>query len=107
MDYDQPRPVIPTHVEETQNGVRAVVDSGWEHVVSASRTLTPEGDTLVDRTESVLDGEHVITLHANTSNMEVYVARAPGNPATELCTSIILRVHGDKAVFEMEDTQRN
>ena len=60
VDYDQPRPVIPTHVEETENGVRTVVDSGWEHVVSASRTLTPEGDTLVDRTEIVLDGEHVI-----------------------------------------------
>lgn len=60
VDYDQPRPVIPTHVEETENGVRAVVDSGWEHVVSATRTLTPDGKTLVDRTEIVLDGEHVI-----------------------------------------------
>ncbi len=60
VDLDQPRPVIPSHVEETENGVRAVIDSGWDGVISASRTLTPEGGTLRDRTEIVLHGVHTI-----------------------------------------------
>lgn len=60
VDLDQPRPVIPSHLEETENGVRAVIDSGWEGITSASRTLTPEGDHLHDRTEIVCDGVHTI-----------------------------------------------
>ncbi len=60
VDLDQPRPVIPSHLEETENGVRAVIDSGWEGVLSASRTLTAEGDALHDVTELVCDGVHTI-----------------------------------------------
>ena len=60
VDLDQPRPVIPSHVEETETGVRAVIDGGWDGVISASRTLTPEGDALHDVTEIVLDGVHTI-----------------------------------------------
>ena len=60
VDLDQPRPVIPSHLEETENGVRAVVDSGWEGVKTASRTLTPEGDVLRDRTEITCEGVRTI-----------------------------------------------
>ena len=60
IDGDQPPFVIPTHVEECGDGVRAVVDGGWEGVVSACRTVTPQGDVLHDRTEVVCDGERTI-----------------------------------------------
>ena len=60
VDGDQPPFVIPTHVEECGEGVRAVVDGGWEGVVSAQRTVTPGEDTLHDRTEVVCDGERTI-----------------------------------------------
>ncbi len=56
----QPKEVIPTHVEATENSVTAVVDSGWEGVISASRTLTAEGDKLIDITEIKLDKEGVV-----------------------------------------------
>ena len=151
--------MIPTHVEETENGVRAVVDSGWDGVISASRTLTPDGDMLHDCTEIVCDGEHIIdwlfhaegeavfstepgeaafigdkcgyesftdvrkidcdelsasftldgktlTLRADTHNMEVFAAKSPGNPANVLRTSIILRVRGESAAFNVTFTQK-
>jgi len=60
IDGDQPPFVIPTHVEECGEGVRAVVDGGWEGVASACRTVTPQGDVLHDRTEVVCDGERTI-----------------------------------------------
>lgn len=60
VDGDQPPFVIPTHIEAAGSGACAVVDSGWDGVLSASRTLTPEGGMLHDRTEIVCEGEHVI-----------------------------------------------
>ncbi|MBQ2709858.1 MAG: hypothetical protein IJF67_16410, partial [Clostridia bacterium] len=41
-------------------GARAVYDSGWEGVESASRTVTQEGDALIDVTEISCDGVHTI-----------------------------------------------
>ena len=60
VDGDQPPFVIPTHVEACGEGVRAVVDSNWEGVVSAQRTVTPLEDELHDRTEVVCDAERTI-----------------------------------------------
>jgi len=80
VDYYQPRPVIPTHVEAADGGVRAVVDSGWEHVVSASRSLIPDGDALLDRTEIVLDGEHVIDWIFHSEGKAEF-STAPGEEA--------------------------
>ncbi len=60
VDGDQPPFVIPTHVEQCGEGVRAVVDGGWEGVVSAQRTVTPAEDSLHDLTEVVCDGERTI-----------------------------------------------
>lgn len=60
VDGEQPYRVLENHLEETENGVRAVVDSGWDGVISASRTLTMEGNVLHDRTEIHCDGEHMI-----------------------------------------------
>lgn len=154
VDGTQPPFVIPTHVEALENGAVAVVDEGWEGVLSARRTLKAEGGSLHDRTEILCDGEHVIdwlfhaegeavfsaepgeeatlgdypgyehfrdvrridcekltvsfaldgrtlTLEAGTEGMQVFAARSPGNPADMLRTSLILRVRGDRAVFDV------
>ena len=154
VDGAQPPFVIPTQVQSCENGAFAVVQEGWEGVLSARRTLTMEDGCLHDRTEIVCDGEHVIdwffhaegapafscepggeaalgdypgyeyfrevrriacsalivsfeltgrklTLKADTEGMEVFAARSPGNPADSLRTSLILRIRGAKAVFDV------
>ena len=42
-----------------------------------------------------------LTLKADTEGMEVFAARSPGNPADSLRTSLILRIRGAKAVFDV------
>lgn len=56
----QPKAVIPTHVESTDSSISAVIDSGWDGVTSAARTLTAVGDKLTDVTEVVLDKEGTV-----------------------------------------------
>ena len=56
----QPHSVIPTHVEKTDDSIRAVIDGGWDGVVSACRTLRAAGDTLIDETELVTATDAVI-----------------------------------------------
>lgn len=154
VDGTQPPFVIPTHIEACKNGAAAVVEEGWEGVVSARRTLTVEDGRLHDHAEIICDGEHdidwlfhaegepvfscepgeeaalgdhpgyehfrdvrridcteltvtftlngrTLTLTASTEGMQVFAARSPGNPADTLRTSLILRVHGGKAVFDV------
>lgn len=80
VDGDQPPFVIPTHVEECGEGVRAVVDGGWDGVVSAQRTVTPGEDTLHDRTEVVCDGERTIDWLFHAEGEAVFCAE-PGEAA--------------------------
>ena len=80
VDGDQPPFVIPTHVEECGEGVRAVVDGGWDGVVSAQRTVTPGEDTLNDRTEVVCDGERTIDWLFHAEGEAVFCAE-PGETA--------------------------
>jgi hypothetical protein len=60
VDLDQPHEAIETRVEAVPGGVRAVVEAGWPGVKTASRTLTVDGEALVDRTEVICEGEHTI-----------------------------------------------
>lgn len=60
VDGAQPYQVLANHLEETEDGVCAVVDGGWDGVLWASRTLTVQGEAIHDRTEMHCDGEHVI-----------------------------------------------
>ena len=80
VDGDQPPFVIPTHVEACGEGVRAVVDSGWEGVVSAQRTVTPLEDALHDRTEVVCDTERTIDWLFHAEGDVVFSAE-PGETA--------------------------
>ena len=80
VDYDQPYFLIPTHVEETEDGARAVVDTNWEGVVKAERTLTPEADVLNDHTEIVCTGEHIIDWFFHAEGEAVFSAE-PGEEA--------------------------
>ena len=80
VDGDQPPFVIPTHVEECGEGVRAVVDGGWDGVVSAQRTVTPGEDMLYDRTEVVCDGERTIDWLFHAEGEAVFCAE-PGEAA--------------------------
>lgn len=48
--------VLPNHVEAIEGGVKATVDS-WPDVLSATRTLAAEGDTLLDVTEIACEEE--------------------------------------------------
>lgn len=80
VDGDQPPFVIPTHVEECGEGVRAVVDGNWEGVVSAQRTVTPGEDTLYDRTEVVCDGERTIDWLFHAAG-DVHFSAEPGEAA--------------------------
>ena len=127
-------------------------------MVSASRTLTPDGDTLRDHAEVVCDaprvidwlfhadgdvvfscpvgeaaelGDHpgyeyfsdirrlesgpltvsftlngrVLTLCTDASNLQVFTAKSPANPANELRTALILRANAENAVFDVAFTQ--
>lgn len=80
VDHDQPYWLIPTHMEETEDGVRAFVDSGWEAVAKAERTLTPNGGVLYDHTEIICNGEHTIDwlFHAEG---EAHFSAEPGEAA--------------------------
>ena len=60
VDLAQPHEVLDTDVFEVPNGAKAVVNGGWKEVTSASRTLTVEGDSIVDVTEITLDKERTI-----------------------------------------------
>lgn len=48
--------VFPNRVEAVKDGVRATVEA-WPHVLSATRTLTTEGEALVDTTEILCEEE--------------------------------------------------
>lgn len=58
VDGDQSHYLIPTHVESCGEGVKAVIDGGWDVISSAHRILTPKGDTLRDEMEIVCPEEH-------------------------------------------------
>ena len=159
IDGAVPDVVLPSRVERTPTGVRAVVES-WPlpGFTRAERTLDTEGAELVDRCDYACAGGHVFdwifhaagdaafssagekapplgedfgyrhfrdvrrmdvapgavftarftcegrTLRLATrvdQELEVYTARAPGNPADQLRTVILLRRRGDTARFEV------
>ena len=60
VDLEQAGDIYKTHIEAVPGGARAVYDSGWEGVESASRTVTQEGDALIDVTEISCSGTHTI-----------------------------------------------
>lgn len=70
VDLKQPSEVLETHVEETECGIRAVVDGGWDGVRSAERTLTAVDSTLYDEVSILCDGEHTLDfiLHFDGEN---------------------------------------
>jgi len=101
VDLDQPYFLIPTHIEETDGGARAVVDDQWEQIASASRTLIPDGAILHDRTEIVCVGEHTIDWIFHSEG-DVAFSSEPGEEAVlgdrcgyEYFTQV-RRLHGDQ-----------
>jgi len=58
VDGDQPHDVIKSHVEAVTDGVRGVVDGEWADLTKAQRTLTVDGDTLVDESDFSAETEH-------------------------------------------------
>ena len=81
MDGNQPDRALPNHLEETEGGVRAVVDGGWEPVLSASRTLTVDQEAFFDRTEVLCSGEHVIDWFFSAEGTVAF-SHAPGESVT-------------------------
>ena len=81
VDGDQPDRALPNHLEETEGGVRAVVDGGWEPVLSASRTLTADRETFSDRTEVLCSGEHVIDWFFSAEGTVAF-SHTPGESVT-------------------------
>ncbi len=159
IDGAVPDVVLPSHVERTPTGVRAVVES-WPlpGFSRAERALDAEGAELVDRCDYACAGGHVFdwifhasgdatfsvagaeapplgedfgyrhfrdvrrmaiapgavftasftcegrTLRLATRvdpELEVYIAHAPGNPADQLRTVVLLRRRGEGARFEV------
>ncbi|HJA91691.1 MAG TPA: alginate lyase family protein [Candidatus Eisenbergiella merdipullorum] len=80
IDFDQPHEIISTHIEKVDGGVRAVVDSGWSDVISASRTLTTSNNTLYDLTEISCADDHTIDWIFHTEGAAKFSA-APSKSA--------------------------
>ncbi|MCQ2433545.1 MAG: heparinase II/III-family protein, partial [Clostridia bacterium] len=59
IDGGQPGAVLPSHVEAAGDGIRAVMDAPMtEGLNTAMRTLTPEGDTVLDEMLLEADSMH-------------------------------------------------
>ncbi len=112
----QPHMVLPTHIETTPSGVRAVIDGRWDGVICAARTLTAEGDgyehfTDVRRVEGealTLHAEkdgRTLTMTAPLDGMEAFLAKAPGNPVGQLRTAVILRCRDRLVRFAVKFTK--
>jgi len=78
VDGGMPGGVFASHVEETENGVRAVMEeNAWPGIRRASRTLTAEGDALADRTVfEAAEGEHVFDWIFHCDGEAAYSAEA-------------------------------
>lgn len=60
VDEDMPGNILPTHVERTENGVRAVIEENvWQGIAEASRTLSRDGERIEDTTVFRSGEEHV------------------------------------------------
>lgn len=61
IDGFQSEGTVPkTHIEAYKNGVRGVIDSDFNHLKTASRTLIPDGEYILDSMEVVLEDTHNI-----------------------------------------------
>lgn len=60
VDGEQPeeREITASHIESVPDGVRGVVDGKWLDLTKAQRTLTVDGDTLIDESEFCAESEH-------------------------------------------------
>ncbi len=60
VNGSQPSEVLPTRIEPIENGVRAVIEGGWDGVKSAERSLYRSEGRLIDVCEVVCDEARVI-----------------------------------------------